>query len=117
MPTTVPDLAVDLAQFASDLRVQRLSGAVVDAVKMNIGDTLSCALAGSSALGVAEVSSLVREWGGAPQASVFVLGGRVPAHHAAWVNSAMCHARDYDDTHERRTAGRVPRRCDHRHAC
>ena len=29
-----------------------------------------------------------------------MLGGRVPAHHAAWVNSAMCHARDYDDTHD-----------------
>jgi len=99
-PITVPDLAVDLAEFATDLRVQRLSGAVVDAAKMNIGDTLSCALAGSSALGVAEVSSLVREWGGAPQASLLVLGGRVPAHHAAWVNSAMCHARDYDDTHD-----------------
>jgi len=67
---------------------------------MNIGDTLACALAGSSAKGITEVVGLVKEWGGAAQADVFVLGGRVPAHHAAWVNSAMCHARDYDDTHD-----------------
>jgi 2-methylcitrate dehydratase PrpD len=68
-PRTVPDLAVDLAEFATDLRVERLTA--VGAAKMNIGDTLSCALAGSSAPGVAAVSSLVREWGGAPQANVF----------------------------------------------
>jgi 2-methylcitrate dehydratase PrpD len=98
-PTT-PDLAIDLAQFASALDVEQLGSDVVGAVKMNIGDTLSCGLAGSSAKGIAEVSGLVTEWGGATQADIFVLGGRVPAHHAAWVNSAMCHARDYDDTHD-----------------
>ena len=94
------DLAIDLAGFAASLDCAQLSADVIDAVKMNIGDTLSCALAGSSAQGIAEVSALVKEWGGAAQADVFVLGGRVPAHHAAWVNSAMCHARDYDDTHD-----------------
>jgi 2-methylcitrate dehydratase PrpD len=98
--SAVPDLAVDLAHFAASIEVDRLGADVVEAVKMNIGDTLACGLAGSSAPGVAEVSSLVSEWGGAAQADVFVLGGRVPAHHAAWVNSVMCHARDYDDTHD-----------------
>jgi 2-methylcitrate dehydratase PrpD len=94
------DLAIDLGRFTASLDCAQLAPDVVGAVKMNIGDTLSCALAGSSAQGVAEVSALVTEWGGAAQADVFVLGGRVPAHHAAWVNSAMCHARDYDDTHD-----------------
>jgi 2-methylcitrate dehydratase PrpD len=98
-PTTA-DLAIDLARFAASLDCAQLGADVVGAVKTNIGDTLSCALAGSSAKGIAEVSDLVKEWGGAAQADVFVLGGRVPAHHAAWVNSAMCHARDYDDTHD-----------------
>lgn len=95
-----PDLALDVARFAASLDATKLDAAVIDAVKMNIGDTLSCALAGSSAPGIAEVYGLVKEWGGASQASLFVLGGRVPAHHAAWANSAMCHARDYDDTHD-----------------
>jgi len=99
-PPADSDLAVDLAEFAASLDAATLSAGVIEAVKTNIGDTLSCALAGSSAKGVAEVLGLVAEWGGAPQAGVFVFGGRVPAHHAAWVNSAMCHARDYDDTHD-----------------
>lgn len=72
---------------------------MIEAVKANILDTLSCALAGSSAEDIAEVADLVREWGGQPEASVFDLGGKVPAHHAAWLNSGMGHARDYDDTH------------------
>jgi 2-methylcitrate dehydratase PrpD len=97
---STPDLAVDLALFAASLDCVRLGDEAVGAVKTNITDTLSCALAGSSAEGVAEVAALVKQWGGATQADVFVLGGRVPAHHAAWVNSAMCHARDYDDTHD-----------------
>jgi 2-methylcitrate dehydratase PrpD len=94
----VQDLAVDLARFASTVDLRDIDAYVVDAVKTNILDTLSCALAGSSADAIDEVVGLVRDWGGAGQADVFVFGGKVPAHHAAWVNSGMAHARDYDDT-------------------
>jgi 2-methylcitrate dehydratase PrpD len=94
------DLAADLARFAVAADVTRLDGAVVEAVKANILDTLSCVLAGSSAPAIAEVADLVRGWGGRPEADLFVFGGRFPAHHAAWVNSGMAHARDYDDTHD-----------------
>ncbi|HSW18358.1 MAG TPA: MmgE/PrpD family protein, partial [Ramlibacter sp.] len=78
----------------------RLDDAVLKAVKSNILDTLSCALAGSSAKAIAEVAGLVQEWGGAAQADLLVLGGKYPAHHAAWVNGGMAHARDFDDTHD-----------------
>jgi 2-methylcitrate dehydratase PrpD len=95
-----PDLVVDLSRFAATIDATLLDPAVVKAVKANVLDTLSCALAGSSAKAIAEVSGLVREWGGAPQADMFVFGGKFPAHHAAWVNAGMSHARDYDDTHD-----------------
>jgi 2-methylcitrate dehydratase PrpD len=94
------DLVIDLAQFASTVDVAELDSRVIDAVKTNILDTLSCALAGSSAEAIEEVSGLVREWGGSPQADMWVFGGKYPAHHAAWVNAGMAHARDYDDTHD-----------------
>jgi 2-methylcitrate dehydratase PrpD len=96
----LPDLVVDLANFAAGLNTRRLEASVVEAVKTNILDTLSCALAGSSSNAIAEVSGLVREWGGAAQADMLVFGGKYPAHHAAWINGAMSHARDYDDTHD-----------------
>src|SRR6516162_4915380 len=97
---TTPDLAVDLSRFVTTLDATKLDAAVVEAVKTNILDTLSCALAGSSAKAIAEVSGLVREWAGTPQADMFVFGGKFPAHQAAWVNGGMSHARDYDDTHD-----------------
>ncbi len=95
-----PDLAVDLARFAATLDARCLGATVVEAVKTNILDTLSCGLAGSSADAIREVADLACEWGGAPQARILVLGTQVPAQHAAWVNGSMCHARDYDDTHD-----------------
>ena len=94
------DLVIDLSRFAATIDTARLDAAVIKAVKTNILDTLSCALAGSSAKAIAEVSGLVRAWGGAAQADMFVFGGKFPAHHAAWVNGGMSHARDYDDTHD-----------------
>lgn len=94
------DLVIDLSRFAATVDAARLDAAVIEAVKTNILDTLSCALAGSSAKAIDVVSGLVREWGGAAQADMFVFGGKFPAHHAAWVNSGMSHARDYDDTHD-----------------
>ena len=97
---TGPDLVIDLAKFASSINAAQLDASVIKAVKTNILDTLSCALAGSSAKAIDEITGLVREWGGAGQADMFVFGGRYPAHHAAWVNSGMAHARDYDDTHD-----------------
>jgi 2-methylcitrate dehydratase PrpD len=91
-----PDVVIDVARFAANVDVARLDPAVITAVKSNIGDTLSCALAGSSAKAIDVVSGLVREWAGTPQADMFVFGGKFPAHHAAWVNGGMSHARDYD---------------------
>ena len=84
-----PDLACDIAHFTASLRYDDLPPAVIEAVKTDILDTHSFALAGSSAEGIAEVADLVRGWGGQPEASVFDLGGKVPAHHAAWLNSGV----------------------------
>ncbi len=94
------DFATVLARFACELSVRDLTAPVIAAAKANIFDTLACAVAGSGARGVAEARELVVEWGGAPQATILAFGHKVPAHHAAWVNGTMAHARDYDDTHD-----------------
>jgi Tripartite tricarboxylate transporter family receptor len=56
-----PDLVVDLSRFAATLDASRLDAAVVKAVKTNILDTLSCALAGSSAKAIPEVVGLISQ--------------------------------------------------------
>jgi hypothetical protein len=50
-----PDLVIDLSRFAATIDATWLDTGVVNAVKTNILDTLSCALAGSSKA-IAEVS-------------------------------------------------------------
>lgn len=97
---TNEDFAMVIARFACGLSLGNLPAPVVAAVKVNIFDTLACAIAGSAARGVAEARELAVEWAGAPQATILDFGDMVPAHHAAWVNGTMAHARDYDDTHD-----------------
>jgi len=94
------DFAIVLARFACGLSLGDLPPPVIAATKANVFDTLACAVAGSGARGVAEARDLAIEWAGAPQATILAFGNRVPAHHAAWVNGTMAHARDYDDTHD-----------------
>ncbi|MBB3014063.1 MmgE/PrpD family protein [Cupriavidus alkaliphilus] len=94
------DLAVTLARFSSALTLDDLPADAIATAKADVFDTLACAAAGSTARGIGELRDLAVEWGGAPQATVFGFGDKVPAHHAAWVNGAMSHARDYDDTHD-----------------
>jgi 2-methylcitrate dehydratase PrpD len=94
------DFSSALSRFACGLTIDGLPASAVAAAKINIFDTLACAAAGSAARGVGEVRELVTEWAGAPQATILGFGDKVPAHHAAWVNATMAHARDYDDTHD-----------------
>jgi 2-methylcitrate dehydratase PrpD len=94
------DFAAVLSRFSSALSLGDLPESAVAAARANVFDTLACAAAGSSAPAVAEVRELAVQWGGAPQAGLLVFGDRLPAHHAAWVNGTMAHARDYDDTHD-----------------
>lgn len=94
------DFALTVARFACGLKLDNLPAAAIAAAKTNVFDTLACAAAGSTARGIGDVRGLAAEWGGAPQATILAFGDKVPAHHAAWVNGCMAHARDYDDTHD-----------------
>jgi 2-methylcitrate dehydratase PrpD len=69
----------------------------VDVVKNVVLNDLGALVGGAAAEGCKTVLDLVRDWGGAEEATVLVHGGKVPAHNAALVNSAMARALDIDD--------------------
>ena len=50
-PVASANLVIAVARFATSIDAAQLDGAVIQAVKTNMLDTLSCALAGSSAPG------------------------------------------------------------------
>lgn len=95
-----PEFAAEFAAFSSALMPDALPDGVVAAVEANLFDTLSCAVAGISAAGIADLIAIACDWGGKPEAAIWCSPQRVPAPFAAWVNGAMSHARDFDDTHD-----------------
>ena len=95
------DPALTLAEHVCRTRFVDLPASAVVATKRDILDTLGAALGGSGAPGIAALAGLARRWGGAPESTLWVLGGRFPAPQAALVNAAMGHALDFDDTFDR----------------
>lgn len=92
------DLVHHFAAFAAAVRYENVPEDAREAAKKSILDTLGVSLAASSlepaARGVAEI---VREAGGAPQATLLGWGGKAPAVMAAFQNGALSHCLDYDD--------------------
>lgn len=81
-------------------RYEDLPPEAVRATKEHLLDTLGVAVGGSNAPGCRLLLDQLREWGGKPESSVLVYGGRLPAPSAALVNGTMGHARDFDDNHD-----------------
>ncbi len=93
------DPVADLCRFVAALRYDDLPPGAVAAVKAQIADALACALAGSAAPLSAAIAARHARWGGAPEATTLVYSHRLPAPTAAWLNAAMIHAHDFDDSH------------------
>jgi 2-methylcitrate dehydratase PrpD len=99
--TESSDPAAALAAHVATTRFQDLPPATVAATKRDLQDTIGCALGGSGAPGIAELLRLYRRWGGAGEAGLLLVGGRLPAPQAAFIHAAMAHALDFDDTYDR----------------
>jgi 2-methylcitrate dehydratase PrpD len=73
----------------------------VEISKLAILDTIGCAMAGATVSGCDLVREQVLEWGGKKESMTFVFGDKVPCANAAFVNSTMARALDFDSTWER----------------
>ena len=84
----------------TNLGFEDLPTEAVHATRNLIVDSLACAMAGSAAPLNPEIIERHIRWGGAPEATVLVFGSRLPAPTAAWLNAAMIHSNDFDDTED-----------------
>lgn len=89
-----------LADYAINTHSHEVSKAALEACKKVVLDTVGVSLAAWNAPGIPGVYKQLTGWGGAQEASVLFHGSKLPAPHAAFVNSAMAHAWDYDDLHD-----------------
>ena len=86
-----------LSRFITDCQFEDISPEAVLTVKNIVLSALGTAIAGAHLSGIKPLVDEVKGWGGQEEAAIFIHGGRVPAHNAAFVNSVMARALDFDD--------------------
>jgi len=94
------DKVLDVSNFVSRTDYDELPSEVIEPAKFLLLDIFSTILAGTTAEICPEVSKLIFDWGGKPESTAMVYGRKIPAISAAYLNSLIAHARDFDDTHD-----------------
>jgi len=94
------EASVSIVENAIDIEYSNLSEETIDTTKRFILDTIGVIISGSSATGVKELVEQIMDWGGKKESTILLYGEKVPAPHAALVNSLMAHARELDDIHD-----------------
>lgn len=91
------ELEKKLAQYVVETSFDDLPREAIDIVKSVVLTVLGTTIAGATAEGCEALLNQVKEWGGKEEATILIHGGKVPAHNAALVNSAMARALDFCD--------------------
>jgi len=99
--STKVDPAHTLAAHIAETELADVPAASLTATRRDVLDTFGAMLGGSGAPGIAELAAVTGRWGGLEEATLAVLGQKMPSHHTALVNSAMGHALDFDDTFDK----------------
>lgn len=86
-----------LADFVTETRFEDLPEEPVEVARKLVLVNLGTIIAGAADEGCETLVNQVKEWGGRPEATILIHGGRVPAYNAAFVNSVMARALDFDD--------------------
>jgi 2-methylcitrate dehydratase PrpD len=90
-----------IARYVSETTFDRLPREVVDETKKFILDTIGVGLAGVREPGCREVVDLVKTWSSNPAGSTIIFyKDKVSPPEAAFANSVLMHALDFDDTHD-----------------
>ena len=85
-----------LSANALDTRFENLDAVTVKNAKNRIIDVIGCAIGAANVPSNVALVDLVKDWGGKPEATLLVHGGKVPAHQAAMVNSIIARSYDYE---------------------
>jgi len=89
-----------LAEYAITTSPHEVRQSAFEACKKIILDTVGVSIAAWNAPGIPGIHRQLTHWGGAEESSVLVYGSKLPGPEAAFINSAMAHALDYDDIHD-----------------
>ena len=85
-----------ISESAVDVKFEDIDDAMVRNAKNRILDLLGCAMSGAKGAGSEGIVNLVKSWGGKEESTIFIFGGKVPAHNAAMANSAITRTFDFE---------------------
>ena len=91
------DVEETLVEYALDTSFGDLPEQAIEIGKTLVLTVLGTTVAGAALEGCEAMVRQVKEWGGREEATILIYGGQVPAHNAAFVNSIMARATDFDD--------------------
>ena len=98
---TAVDSIYKLAEHAANTLTEHIPDLVLNHTVTLFRDTMGCIVAGGGSDGISELAEVMNFWGGKKQSTVFSHDERTSAPEAAFLNSVMGHANDFDDTHDR----------------
>jgi len=93
----MPTISHTIADFAVNLNYNDLPLNVIGEVKRFLLDSIGCAFGGWDTEDVQIQHNFYSKMGGKKEASVFISGKKMPANHAALLNSLLIRALDYND--------------------
>ncbi|MBI4330220.1 MAG: MmgE/PrpD family protein [Chloroflexi bacterium] len=93
------DSSFAFARNAVNIRYEDIPADVMEIVKLDVLDTLGCALAATTLAGSHGAVELAKEGGGKKESTIVGFGGKVPSWMAAFANASLAHALEYDECH------------------
>ncbi len=93
------DASALLAAIVVETETKSLSNVTLRAARLDLLDTIGCALAGVRAPGVSEARDVLLVEGGRPVSTLWSTGEKLPPTQAAFANAMAAHALDFDDNH------------------
>jgi 2-methylcitrate dehydratase PrpD len=93
----MPGLEEEFVHYILNTEYQDLPAEVINTAKHMLLTIIGTTIAGATLEGCEALRDQIRIWGGREEATILLHGDRVPAHHAALVNSYMARALDFDD--------------------
>ncbi len=86
-----------LSRFVTDTKFEEIPPEAIATARNVVLTVLGTIIAGSNLTGIKPLVDKVRDWGGKKEATLLMHGGKVPAYNAAFVNSTIARALDFDD--------------------
>lgn len=94
-----PNASRVFSELAIKTTFDDLDAPLLERMKIRLADSLGCTAAGFHGVGIDMVLRLLQEYGGREESSVFNFGDKMPAAHAAFINSLQMRSNDFEPAH------------------